>query len=127
MVSMARQSVIPQKKRGPPATGKGTPIMVRVQPADLVRLDVWIAQQDEQPSRPEAIRRLVELGLAHAQPARPRGQKAHAKASEMASNELDRQGDSSATDEERASRKRRLLEGPKPFRDIRGDRPKTKG
>src|SRR5207247_3242771 len=27
-----RQSVIPQKKRGPPATGKGTPAMVRLPP-----------------------------------------------------------------------------------------------
>src|SRR5690242_12204148 len=31
-VSMARQSVISRKKRGPPPTGKGVPILVRLQP-----------------------------------------------------------------------------------------------
>jgi hypothetical protein len=44
----------------------------------------------------------------------------------MASQEIDRLGDPSATDEERQFRKRRLLGGPKEFRDFR-DRPKTKG
>jgi hypothetical protein len=64
-VSMVRQTVLSRKrvkkgkKRGPPATGKGTLIGVRLQPPDLVRLDEWAAAQDDQPSRPEAIRRLM--------------------------------------------------------------------
>ena len=41
--SMARQSMIRKKKRGPPATGKGTPIMVRLQPSQLASVDAWIA------------------------------------------------------------------------------------
>src|SRR4029450_13092444 len=45
-VSMNRQSR--PKKRGPPATGKGEPILVRVQPAQLAGLDAWIARQDAQ-------------------------------------------------------------------------------
>jgi hypothetical protein len=45
-----------------------------------------------------------------------------AKASDMAAQEIDRLGDPSATDEERQHRKRRLLKGPKEFRDIRGKR-----
>jgi ribosomal protein S27E len=49
-----------------------------------------------------------------------------AKAREMASQEIDRMSDPSATDEERQRRKRRLLKGPKEFRDIRGNRPKFK-
>ena len=49
-----------------------------------------------------------------------------AKAREMASQEIDRLSDLSATDEERQRRKRRLLKGPKEFRDIRGKRPKFK-
>jgi thiol-disulfide isomerase/thioredoxin len=49
-----------------------------------------------------------------------------AKAREMASQEIDRLSDLSATDEERQLRKRRLLKGPKEFRDVRGDRPKFK-
>jgi len=63
-VSMARQSVISQKKRGPPATGKGVPILVRIQPPLLATLDAWIAKQDASFTRPEAIRRLVESALA---------------------------------------------------------------
>jgi hypothetical protein len=46
------------------------------------------------------------------------------EASEMAGQELDRLGDSSASDEERRRRKRRLIKGPKEFRDIRRNRPK---
>jgi hypothetical protein len=49
---------------GPPATGKGKPVVVRIQPPQLQALDAWIAEQAPPfPSRPEAIRRLVELGL----------------------------------------------------------------
>jgi hypothetical protein len=40
-----------------------------------------------------------------------------AKASEMAGEEIDRLGDPLATDEERQLRKRRLIKGPKEFRD----------
>jgi hypothetical protein len=50
-----------------------------------------------------------------------REQKA-AKARELAGQELDRLSDPSATDEERQRRKRKLLKGPKEFRDIRGKR-----
>ena len=52
-----------RKKRGPPATGKGAPILVRIQPP-LARLNVWIAKQDARLTRPEAIRRLIEIALA---------------------------------------------------------------
>jgi hypothetical protein len=48
--------------------------------------------------------------------------KTAAKAREMANQEIDRLSDPSATDEERQRRKRRLLKGPKEFRDIRGNR-----
>jgi hypothetical protein len=44
----------------------------------------------------------------------------------MASQEIDRLSDTSATDEERQRRKRRLVKGPKEFRDIRGNRPEFK-
>src|SRR5262245_35082148 len=42
-----------------------------------------------------------------------------AKASEIAAQEIDRISDPSATEEERQVRKRRLIKGPKEFRDIR--------
>jgi hypothetical protein len=51
-------------KRGRPVTtGKGTLIGVRLLTDPLEKLDAWIARQDEPITRPEAIRRLVELGL----------------------------------------------------------------
>ena len=89
-------------------------------------IDKW-AGKNVVGSRSEAIRQLIELGLASPQLARPRGKKATSKASDMAGTEIDRMGDKSATDEERTSRKRRLLKGPKEFRDFRSDHPKAKG
>jgi hypothetical protein len=61
---MPRQSVISRKRRGPPPTGKGVPILVRIQPKLLASLDVWIASQDISFTRPEAIRCLIEFALA---------------------------------------------------------------
>jgi hypothetical protein len=60
---MKRQTVITKKKPGPPATGKGTLVGVRLQPEDLAAVDQWAAKQKEQPTRPEAIRALVRTGL----------------------------------------------------------------
>jgi hypothetical protein len=69
---MAKSTIIgsSKKKRGRPAlyegsNGKGAPqIGLRLPPNDLARVDVWIAKQAKpKPSRPEAIRRLVEMGL----------------------------------------------------------------
>jgi hypothetical protein len=58
-------SVIQKKKRGRPVTtGRGTLIGVRLLDTPLAALDGWISRQKEPDlSRPEAIRRLVELGL----------------------------------------------------------------
>jgi hypothetical protein len=124
---MARRSVtVRKKKRAAPATGKGTPIGLRLAPATLARVDRWAASQQDDPSRPEAIRRLVELALGIVQRAGVRTKKA-AKAAEMASEEIDRLGDVSATDEERQLRKRRLIRGPKEFLDLRRNRPKANG
>jgi hypothetical protein len=51
------------QKRGRPAIGKGEPIQVRLQPDQLAALDTWIADQPDQPSRPEAVRRLLAIAL----------------------------------------------------------------
>jgi hypothetical protein len=61
---MGKQTVIAKKRRGPVPTGKGQQVVVRMQPAPLADLDSWIKRQKEPDlSRPEAIRRLVEIGL----------------------------------------------------------------
>ncbi len=53
----------PKKKRGRPATtGRGTQIGMRWHDLQLSAIDEWRTKHDVA-SRPEAIRRLVELGL----------------------------------------------------------------
>jgi hypothetical protein len=47
----------------PRTTGAGQPVMVRMHDRQLAAIDGWIAAQGEDVSRPEAIRRLVDLGL----------------------------------------------------------------
>jgi hypothetical protein len=81
-------------------------------------VDAWTAKQSDKPAWPEAILRLVVLGLetTHRRESAPNRA---AKASEMAAQEIDRISDPSATEEERQLRKRRLIKGPKEFRDIR--------
>jgi hypothetical protein len=52
-----------KKSRGRPATGIGIQIGTRW-PPEIVRLvDEWRREEPDLPGRPEAIRRLVELGL----------------------------------------------------------------
>jgi hypothetical protein len=65
-VSMKRQSVITRKKkkRGPPPTGKGKLIGVRILPPLLKELDAWIAGHGKPMSRPEAIRYALEEWLS---------------------------------------------------------------
>ena len=60
------------------------------------------AASSNAPSLPSLLRRAL---AARARP----------KAAEMASHEINKLGDKSATDEERATRKRRLISGPKSF------------
>jgi hypothetical protein len=62
---MGRQTVLTQKrkKRGPPATGKGTLVGVRLQPDLLTALDEWAAARNHGLGRPEAIRQLLAIAL----------------------------------------------------------------
>lgn len=60
---MASISDIPKKRGRPATTGKGTGVLVRLQPEDLAALDSWIDAQEDQPSRPEAVRKLMRLGM----------------------------------------------------------------
>jgi hypothetical protein len=60
---MEKQTMLAKKRRGPAPTGKGVQVVVRLQPDPLSAIDKWVAKQPDQPTRAEAIRRLVELGL----------------------------------------------------------------
>jgi hypothetical protein len=54
----------PKKKIGRPVTtGKGTLIGVRLQTEALATLDSFRSSEPDTPGRPEAVRRLMELGF----------------------------------------------------------------
>ena len=91
----------------------------------IAAIEKWRAEQTAIPSLSEAIRQLVGQGLVSASTVAKRNLQAASTASNLAGVELDRLSDGSATDEERASRKRRLLKGPKEFRGIRSDHRKA--
>jgi metal-responsive CopG/Arc/MetJ family transcriptional regulator len=93
-------------------------------PDELVtKIETFAAQEGD--TRSTAIRRLVEIGLGATTKAQ-RTAKSVLKASDMAAQQIDRLADRSATAEERHERKRRLIKGPKEFRDIRSDHPRPK-
>jgi hypothetical protein len=86
----------------------------------------WRRKQGHRPSLAVAVRRLAEVGLA-ASLTSPRKERSRRKAAEMADRELERHlSDQTVNNEERARRKRQLIQGPREFRDIRGDRSKAK-
>src|SRR5438105_10749802 len=84
-----RRSMTRKKQRGPRPASERAPIGAPIPSKLLARVDRWAASQEDDPSRPEAIRRLVELGLAISQRGRARTRRA-TKAAEMASQEIDR-------------------------------------
>src|SRR4051794_33469142 len=118
---MAKTRDIPKKRRRrPKTTGRGEGIMVRLHDAQLTALDQWRGLQQDV-SRPEAIRRLVELGLTAANPRLRGAHKGADKAKALAGEQVERMIDRSTPEEERQKRKRRLTKGPSEFRDIRND------
>jgi hypothetical protein len=112
------------KSERPRATATGEPVLVRVQP-DLAKfLDDWRRKQEDLPGRPEAIRRLVELGLT-VKVTRKKSAIQRRRANEMAASQIDNMTDKAAAEGDQASRKRRLLKGPEEFQNVRQDRKKA--
>ncbi|MFZ3178721.1 MAG: hypothetical protein WA156_00580 [Methylocystis silviterrae] len=64
ILSTAMKLSLPKTKSkgGRPRTD-ATPVMVRIVPQQLKALDGWRDKQDDAPTRPEAIRRLIEKAL----------------------------------------------------------------
>ena len=114
--------VIRHMKKPTKVTDKDPMMGFRPPPALRASIVRWAETQPDRPSLSEAVRRLVEIGLsAKARSRRQPSTKAE-KADEMASQQLDRLADHTATAEEQASRKRRLLKGPEEFQGLRKDR-----
>jgi hypothetical protein len=64
MLKSIRDSKKSKPKIGrPKTTGPGQPQVVRMHDQQIAAIDAWMEMQDGSISRPEAIRRLVELGL----------------------------------------------------------------
>ena len=116
-----------KKPIGRPRSDIGTLVGVRWSKPQLAAIDRWRHRQPDRPTRPEAIRRLVELPLASTTAKQQLSKGAKRKAAEMAESEIDRLvTDQFASGEERDQHKRRLIKGPREFRDIRSDQPKAK-
>jgi hypothetical protein len=114
-----------KSKRGRPPV-ESEAINVRMTADALKLLDDWRRLQDDLPGRPEAIRRLVEIGLAVGAKQKQTTAATADRAKELASKALDSLTAGAANNDEKASRKRRLITGPEEFREVRVDRPKAK-
>jgi hypothetical protein len=60
---MSTQKVIPKKKMGRPATGRDPIRTFRLSDEKVAEIDAWAARQPDKPSRSEALRRLIDLGM----------------------------------------------------------------
>ena len=124
---MAKSIRVSTKKRGrPKTTGKGELIGVRILPPLLKELDAWIGRQEPSLSRPEAIRRFLERGLARSSEHPSAGKRKAQTASDLADRAVEQIVDKSMPVEEQERRKRALIKRPKEFREIREDLPKSK-
>jgi hypothetical protein len=110
---------------GRPRTGT-TPVMgFRADPVIRAAIVKWAEYQPDKPSLSEAIRRLVEIGLAAKAPAKAGSNSERSlRAQELAAKAIDKMGDPAADPEERAQRRRRLTKGPEEFREVHVDRAK---
>jgi metal-responsive CopG/Arc/MetJ family transcriptional regulator len=62
---MAKKSIpVLRKKRGRPPTGQDPVLTLRLPTALRSAVESWARQQNDKPSRSEAIRRLLEVALA---------------------------------------------------------------
>src|SRR5438094_638734 len=126
---MMKKSIsVNKKSRGRPKKKGGVyPVTaVRLSPALGTEVDKWAGSQPDTPTRSEAIRRLVELGLTMKAKAKQPSPLRAARAKELAAKTIEKIIDPTAPPEERAQRRRRLTKGPTEFRDDRVDLPKAK-
>jgi hypothetical protein len=97
----------------------------RADPKIRAAIVKWAEYQPDTPSLSEAIRRLVEIGLAAKAPAKAGSKPERSlRAQELAAKAIDKMGDPAAHPEERLERRRRLTKGPEEFREGRVDRAK---
>jgi hypothetical protein len=88
-VKKKRKHMAARTKKGRRTTGHDAVATIRLSSELRESVDAWAAKQSDKPARPEAILRLVELGLetTHRRESTPNRA---AKASEMAAQEIER-------------------------------------
>jgi hypothetical protein len=125
---MKKSISVNKKSRGRPKKKGGVyPVSaVRLAPALGAEVDKWAGSQADAPTRSEAIRRLVELGLTVKTRSEP-SERQRAALADLASKAIDTLTVDTADNDEKESRKSRLIKGPAEFREVRADRPKAKG
>ena len=100
-------------------------LAVRCSEPFLTKLDGWRRAQPDAPTRAIALRCLAEEALAGVS-IRQRSSGSKRKAAKLAEKAINHLSDHAATSEERDQRKRRLIRGPREFRDLRRDKSMTK-
>jgi hypothetical protein len=116
----------PKKTRGRPATGKAPLVGVRMTEEFQAEIKSWAKKQPDRPPLAAAIRRLVKLGLTVKSKGRPKRGETKQRARELAGAAVDKMTDTTASREDQARRKRRLIKGPEEFREDRLDMPRAK-
>jgi Arc/MetJ-type ribon-helix-helix transcriptional regulator len=113
------------KAGGRPPTERNPASAVRL-PAELTAaIDRW-AVREKVGSRSEAIRHLIEVGLASARLTGQRNSESASKASHLAAEQVGRLLDPLLPEAEKRARRRRLIKGPREFRDLRRNQTKPK-
>jgi len=63
MAKESTKKVIPKKRGRPPSGGRDPLMALRMPPALRSDVEAWAKRQADNPSRSEALRRLVEMAL----------------------------------------------------------------
>jgi predicted ATPase len=120
---MKKSINVTRKKRGRPPTGLDPQVSTRMPSRLIDDVDAWAAANDT--TRSDAVRRLVELGLT-VKTKLALSDRQRAAIADLASKAIDSLTPETTDNNEKASRKRRLIKGPEEFREVRVDRPKAK-
>ena len=121
--NMRKSIKVGPKRRGRPATGRDPVMGLRMSPNLKGAIVKWAENQPDKPKLSEATRRLVEIGLAVKTRSVP-SERQRAAFADLASKAIDSLTAAIPDNDEKASRKRRLIKRPEEFREVRVDRPK---
>jgi hypothetical protein len=118
---MKKARTVKQKVMGRPRTGIRPLMGFRADDMTRGAIVKWAENQPDKPTLSEAIRRLVELGLT-VKTRSALSDRQRAAIADLASKAIDSLTAGAPNNDEKASRKRRLIKGPEEFRALRANR-----